>query len=37
MAWRRGSVSTVQLRRLAEQERLAADLRAWAVEALAER
>jgi MOSC domain-containing protein YiiM len=37
MAWRRGSVSNEQLRRLAEDQRLAADLRAWASEALAER
>jgi MOSC domain-containing protein YiiM len=37
MAWRRGSAPTVALRQLAGLERLAADLRSWAEEALAER
>jgi MOSC domain-containing protein YiiM len=37
MAWRRGSVTSEQLRCLAGLEALAADLRAWAVDALAER
>ena len=37
MAWRRGSTTSEQLRRLAALEPLAADLRAWAEEVLAER
>jgi MOSC domain-containing protein YiiM len=37
MAWRRGTPTTEQLRRLAMLERLAADLRSWAAEALAQR
>jgi len=37
MAWRNGSAATGQLRRLAELEALADDLRAWARTALAER
>jgi MOSC domain-containing protein YiiM len=35
MAWRRGTVTTDELRRLATQEAAAADLRVWAREALA--
>jgi len=37
MAWRRGSITTEDLRRLAGLERLAADLRAWAGTLLTER
>jgi MOSC domain-containing protein YiiM len=37
MAWRRGATTTEQLRALAELASMASDLRAWAVEALAQR
>jgi MOSC domain-containing protein YiiM len=37
MAWRRGRIETEGLRCLAGQERLAADLRTWALETLAQR
>jgi MOSC domain-containing protein YiiM len=37
MMWRRGNATTEQLHRLVGEERLAADLRSWAAETLAER